>query len=188
MHQYLIILYARLRQNYWATLKFIVFYFFSNIGMNGLLAFGSYCVIKKLLYPIMPLPIESYSDFLFKSFFFVELFLYVCCRSRVTLRFFPLFSFVTTFLCLIFIWIREYGSVMMLLNINLTFQLVFFIVFLLIEQAIQADSEKGLPDEYCPSMNKPRMLFYAGYDISWEKSLPPIWTYFTSWFDYSYFT
>lgn len=42
--------------------------------------------------------------------------------------------------------------------------------------------------EYCPSMNKPRMLFYAGYDISWEKTLPPIWTYFTRWFDYGYFS
>ena len=37
-------------------------------------------------------------------------------------------------------------------------------------------------------MSKPRMLFYAGYDISWEKTLPPIWTYFTRWFDYTYFS
>lgn len=50
------------------------------------------------------------------------------------------------------------------------------------------DNEKGMIGEYCPSINKPRMMFYAGYDISWEKSLPPIWTYFTSWFDYSYFS
>lgn len=188
VHQYLLILYARLRQNYWATVKFLVFYFFSNIGMNGLLAFGSYCVIKKLFYPMLPLPIDSYSTFLFKSLFFVELFLYMCCRSRVALRFFPLFSIVSTFLSLTFIAVQEYGSIMMILNIHLTFQLIFFTIFLLIEQIIQADNEKGLSDEYCPSMNKPRMMFYAGYDVGWEKSMPPIWTYFTNWFDYSYFS
>lgn len=49
------------------------------------------------------------------------------------------------------------------------------------------DNNKGLINEFCPSLSKPRMLFYAGYDISWEKSLPPLWTYFTKWFDYSYF-
>jgi hypothetical protein len=45
----------------------------------------------------------------------------------------------------------------------------------------------GYVNEYTPSIDKPRMLFYAGYDIGWEKSLPPVWTYFTKWFDYSYF-
>lgn len=42
-------------------------------------------------------------------------------------------------------------------------------------------------DPYRPCENKPRMLFYAGYDLTWEHSLPPIWTYFTTLFDYSHF-
>ncbi len=187
VHQYLAILFNRLRQNYFSTLKFMVFYIFANLGMNGLLAFGSYCIIKRLLYPLVPVPTDLYTDFLLKCFFFVELFLYVFCRSRTSLRFFPIFSFISTFLTLTVISIQEYGNTMMLLNLNFTFQMIFFTVFLLIEQAIQFENEKGLIGEYCPSMSKPRMLFYAGYDISWEKSLPPIWTYFTNWFDYSYF-
>ena len=30
-------------------------------------------------------------------------------------------------------------------------------------------------------------MYYAGYDISWENSLAPIWTYFTRYFDLKYF-
>ena len=83
--------------------------------------------------------------------------------------------------------INLYKNVMMLLNLNCSLQIMLFLVFLLVEQAIQQEGQKGLSSVYCPSMNKPRMLFYAGYDISWDKTLPPIWTYFTSWFDYSHF-
>lgn len=49
----------------------MVFYVFANLGMNGLLAFGSYCIIKRLLYPLVPVPTDLYTDFLLKCFFFV---------------------------------------------------------------------------------------------------------------------
>jgi hypothetical protein len=83
--------------------------------------------------------------------------------------------------------VRVYENVMMLLNLNFTIQLMLFVLFLWVEQGIQNEGEKGMVGEYVPSINKPRMLFYAGYDISWDKTMPPIWTYFTSWFDYSHF-
>lgn len=42
-------------------------------------------------------------------------------------------------------------------------------------------------NDFTPSEDKPRALFYAAYDISWENTLPPIWTYFTTYFDWKYF-
>lgn len=54
VHQNLSILYSRLRHNRGATLKFLLFYIIANIGMYGLLTLGSYCIIKKLYYPLMP--------------------------------------------------------------------------------------------------------------------------------------
>ena len=83
--------------------------------------------------------------------------------------------------------LNGFKNVMMIMNLNFTLQLILFTIFLLVEQSIQDEGSKGLIGEYCPSMSKPRMLYYAGYDISWEKTLPPIWTYFTNWFDYSHF-
>ncbi len=31
------------------------------------------------------------------------------------------------------------------------------------------------------------MLFFPGYDICWENAIPPLWTYFSTMFDYSCF-
>jgi hypothetical protein len=188
IHQYLVILYLRFTHNKLSTIKMIVFFVFSTLGMYGLLTFGTYCIIKKIIYPLTPFPVESYTEFYIKTFFVVELFHYVICRSRTSLRYFPIFSFIVNYFIIVMCSLRFYGNMLILLNINLTLQLALFITFIMIEKSIQEENDKGLMGEYCPSMNKPRMLFYAGYDISWEKTLPPIWTYFTRWFDYGYFS
>jgi len=39
---------------------------------------------------------------------------------------------------------------------------------------------------YKPTFDKPRMLFYLGYDLDWHRGIPPIWTQFQIWFDLSY--
>lgn len=187
IHQNMSILYARFRQNRMATLKFMLFFIIGNIGMYGLLAFGTYCIINILIYPVLSFPSDLYTYFFLKCIFFSELFHYVFCRSRTGLRYFPIVSFAINYACLFIVSLRYTDNVTLIINLNCTLQLILFVVFLLVEQAIQEDSQKGMIGEYCPTINKPRMLFYAGYDISWEKSLPPIWTYFTNWFDYSYF-
>ena len=69
VHLNLVILCARFRQNSLTTFKIMFFYIVANLGIYGLLAFGSYCIIKLLLFPIIPLPIDSYSDFFFKTIF-----------------------------------------------------------------------------------------------------------------------
>lgn len=40
--------------------------------------------------------------------------------------------------------------------------------------------------EYKPSLQRPRMLFFMGYDMDWHRGVPPIWSHFISWYDLSY--
>ncbi len=54
MHQYLSILYQRYRHRS-GTLKIILFYMFSNIGMMTILGLGAYLILAKLLVPSIPL-------------------------------------------------------------------------------------------------------------------------------------
>ena len=122
----------------------MIFYVVSTLGMYALLAFGSYCIIRRIFYSIAPFPIDPYTDFFFKTVFIVEVFLFVFCRSRVTLRFFPILSLIISHVFMIIMALNIYKNVMILLNLYFTLQLILFTVFLLIEQAIQNEGEKGL--------------------------------------------
>lgn len=53
VHIYLSILWARFRQNKASTLKLLLFYVLSTVGMYGVFAFGSYCIIRKILFPLL---------------------------------------------------------------------------------------------------------------------------------------
>ena len=55
-HIYLSILGNRWKQNKITTFKFIVFYVIATLGMYFLFAFGSYCIIKKILWTMVALP------------------------------------------------------------------------------------------------------------------------------------
>ena len=137
VHLYLSILWNRFKQNKASTIKMLVFYIGSTIGMYGIFAFGSYCIIKKIIYTSMSFPNEDYTDFYFKTFFFVELFYFVFCRSRTSLRFFPPLSLLINCTIITLLTVNGYMSVMMLLNLNLTLQMTLFVFFLLVEQNIQ---------------------------------------------------
>ena len=132
VHLYLSILYNRYRQNGVATLKMFVFYVLANLGMNFLLAFGSYCIIRRIIYPLFPFPVDSYSDFYFKIIFCVELFVLVFCRSRTALRFFPIMSFIVSYSTLLLISLKIFGNLITMLNLCLTLQLALFALFMLI--------------------------------------------------------
>lgn len=56
-HQYLLILYNRYRNSPLSTFKMMVFYMASNVGIYAFFIFGSYCIIRKLIYPVIPLVI-----------------------------------------------------------------------------------------------------------------------------------
>jgi hypothetical protein len=71
VHQYLIILYNRFKQNKLTTIKFFIFYVISNIGMYALLAAGSYFILKILLLQMIPFLIPAYTYFFGKTIFFV---------------------------------------------------------------------------------------------------------------------
>lgn len=165
----------------------MLFYIVSNLMMPLLLALGAYCTLFKLIMPSIPLLVEEEAVFFFKTMFFIEIFHYLFSRSRTTIKFFPIFSFICNFTIITIACLKNRPITIMLLNLNVSLQIISFIVFMLIEKLIVEQNEKGLEGPYCPSLSKPRMMFFAGYDISWEQSLPPIWTYFTKWFDYSYF-
>jgi hypothetical protein len=183
--QFLSMLYRRYRQGRLGSIKMIFFYAAANIGLPVLLAFGAYCILDKLVIPMLPLLIDDYAVFFLEGQLAIEVFHYVMVRSRTATRFFPILSFVLSFALLLFCGISRAPSMLMLLNLHLTIQMLLFVAFSLIEKAIYEDA--GLGGGFAPSSSRPRMLFYAGFDISWEKSLPPLWTYFTRWFDYSHF-
>jgi hypothetical protein len=49
----------------------MIHYVIATLGMYGIFAFGSYCIIRKILYPLLVVPTESYTDFFFKTVFFM---------------------------------------------------------------------------------------------------------------------
>jgi len=55
MHVYLLLLYRRLRVNRWSSIRMLLCYIFSNVGMNALLSFGAYCILRKIMDPFIPL-------------------------------------------------------------------------------------------------------------------------------------
>lgn len=57
------------------------------------------------------------------------------------------------------------------------------LAFLFLEKWI---SEEEFETGHRPSLEKPRMLFYLGFDLDWHKGIPPIWTQFQPWYDLSY--
>lgn len=188
VHQHLRLLAARYQEQPLSTIKMGLLYCASTLGTYALITFGLYCVLTRIIFSLLLLEPTLFTQFAFKCLFLVETFHYVCCRSRTTLRFFPLLSFLVNYLTLVLGVVYRYSWGVQMLNLNLTIQLILFVVFLMVEKYVVEGHQKGLVSEYCPSPHKPRMLFYAGYDISWEKALPPIWTYFTQWFDYSFFS
>jgi hypothetical protein len=184
--QFLNLLCLRYRSGRAGTLKMMVFYMGASVGVAVMLAFGAYCILIKLVQPALPLLIDEYGGFFLDTLLVIEVFHYVMSRSRTATRFFPILSFALSFATLFLCSLKRIPCVLMLLNLNITLHLIIFLLFALLEKAIIEND--GLDGGFAPSPSRPRMLFYAGFDISWEKSLPPLWTYFTSWFDYSHFT
>lgn len=113
----------------------MVFYVVANVFMPLLLALGAYAVLVKIIYPIIPLT-EVYLNFFVKTIFSIELFHYIFSRSRTTIKFFPLISFIFNFGTLLICSLNKHSNRMMLLNINMTIHIILFIVFILIEKAI----------------------------------------------------
>lgn len=125
-----------------------------------------------------------YSQMFIKNMFLVELFYFVSCRSRTSIRFYPIFSLLITILIVFTNSKCFFCNTSWLINLHMWVHLLLFFGFAVIENLVgnfQAD------EQYRPTFQKPRALYYAGYDISWQNSLPPVWTYFTRWFDLGHF-
>lgn len=136
MHQYLAIIYQRFQQNRLGAIKMAIFFILSNIGTSLLLAFGAYCILTKLIMPSLPLLIDDYASFFMKTIFFIEIFHFIFSRSRTTTKFFPLVSFLTNFGILTICSLKSSPTMMILLNVNMSIQLIYFIFFCLLEKII----------------------------------------------------
>lgn len=117
---------------------------------------------------------------LLKNFFIIELFYYVVCRSRLALKYFPLLSIQISLLTLFLNGKLYCYNISYLINLHLLVHILLMTVFAAIENYI---GHSQFHSDFTPSEEKPRAMYFIGYDISWENSLPPIWTYFTTQFD-----
>ena len=104
-------------------------------------------------------------------------------RSRVSLQFFSKFSLLSTLFLLMIAASYPYFYTSLLLHFLFLLNLLFVFCFLFFEKWV---SEEGYESGFKPCLEKPRMLFYLGYDLDWHRGLPPIWTMFQPWFDLSY--
>lgn len=119
-----------------------------------------------------------------KNFFIIELFYFVCCRTRLSLRFYPIISLIITLFVLIINEKLYMYNISWFLNLHLWLHLLTIWIFCGLENLIGNSQFKN---DFTPSEDKPRAVFFIGYDISWENSIPPIWTYFTTQYDLTYF-
>lgn len=70
-----------------------------------------------------------YSEMLLKNFFVIELFYYVLCRSRVTLKYFPLLSMQISLLILFLNGKFYCYNVTWLINLHLLIHILLMFVF-----------------------------------------------------------
>ena len=139
----------------------MIFYFaFALLGILLIFALGSKFVIENLFIFQM----SFYSDMIIKNFFFIELFFYVCCRSRLSIKYFPRFSILTSITVVYYCWKYYYYDVVFFINLHLIIHLLLISIFALFERLIGNSEFK---DDHIPTLEKPRAMYYAGYDISW---------------------
>lgn len=164
--------------------KMLFFFTLALMGILTIFSLGSKYILSNLFIYTMTFSENYYSEMLLKNFFIIELFYYMFCRSRVSLKYFPLLSLQLSLL-VIFLNGKFYCyNISWLANLHLLAHLLLMAVFAAVENHIGRSS---FYNEFTPCEEKPRALYYIGYDISWQNSLPPIWTYFTTQFDLSFF-
>jgi hypothetical protein len=188
VHKYYNLIINRNREDEHVSLlssgKMVLFFTLAMIGILTIFMLGSRYIIENLFIYSMPFSENYYSDMLLKNFFVIELFYFVCCRSRLSLKFFPLLSLQISLLIL-FLNNKLYCyNISWLANLHMWVHLLLMCLFAVFENYI---GNGKFYNDFAPSEEKPRALYYAGYDISWENTLPPIWTYFTTYFDLKFF-
>lgn len=173
----------RSRQN----LKIMVQIGVAFVCMYGLMAFIGYLLsetVGMIISATEMVPNHTYySNRVLATFFVIEIYHYIFFRTRTTLQFFYKFSYVFTMTIMMITSYHPYFLTSFFINLHLLFHIFLIICFLILEKVI---SEEELESGYKPSLDKPRMLFYFGYDLDWHRGVPPIWTIFQPWFDLSY--
>lgn len=127
--------------------------------------------------------LEPHEQTFFFTIFIIEATHFIFLRSRISLKFFSYLSLAVNTTILFCISKYPFYLSAFWMNMNLLLQLLLVVGFMMIEKLIQ---EQEFYSEYKPSPSKPRMLFYIGYDLDWQYSIPPLWTTFVDWYDISY--
>lgn len=105
-----------------------------------------------------------YSMMMLKNFFLIELFYYICCRTRLSLKYFPIISLLISIL-ITFLSLKYYfHDIAWFVNLHMLAHLFVMCLFSGFENII---GHSGFYSDFDPSMEKPRALYYIGYDISW---------------------
>ena len=77
----------------------------------------------------MTLSANYYSEMMIKNFFIIELYYYICCRSRLALKYFPLFSLKVSFLILFFTQKFYFYNITWLINLHIIAHLILMCIF-----------------------------------------------------------
>lgn len=156
------------------------------LGMQLLFVAGFYLLIfvSEMVLKDYYLPSNSaYSSYFINTILLTEIAHYIFLRSRTSLRFYWIFHICSSILTLTFIHSYKFYQTAYFLNLHRLLNCFVILAFLLIEKLILQDE---FYSEFKPTLNKPRMLFYLGYDMDWHRSAPPIWTTFVTWHDLTF--
>ena len=136
------------QDNAYTSIKIIIFFCLALVGSLTIFALGIKYILSNIVLFALSFSEIYYAEMLLKNYFIIEMFYFVCCRTRTTLKHFPLFSLAISVLIL-FANERMYCyHISWLMNIHLISHLLLMTVFIGIENYI-GNSE--FYNEFTPS-------------------------------------
>jgi hypothetical protein len=152
------------QDNRLGSCKMVLMFAVALLSMMGMFVYGTKYSMENMFIYVMPLSETYYSEMLLKNYFLIELFYYIFCRSRLSLRVFPVLSLGFSLWVVMACVRNQIYGLTWLINLHLWGHLLLMSVFCLFENWI---GNTEFQDDFTPSMSHPRALYYAGYDISW---------------------
>jgi hypothetical protein len=112
-----------------SSCKMLLHFTLALIGMLTIFTFGSRYVVENLYIYALPFSQTYYAEMFLRNMLIVELFYYVCCRSRVTLRYFTYFSFMISMIALYFGYKYYYYNITWFMNLHMWIHLALMCIF-----------------------------------------------------------
>lgn len=112
-----------------SSFKIMGYFTFALLGIMAIFTIGSRYVMENLYIYGMSFNYVYYSEMILKNFFFIELFHYICCRSRLSIKYFPIFSLYISLFVLSMSWKYYYYNIVWLINLHIWSHLLLISVF-----------------------------------------------------------